>query len=200
MNRNSKIQQVVYWVLSYTWGIIMTLIGSVVALALIITGHKPKKFGWDIGFNVGKWWGGVSFGPFFLTDSFDDMGTKCHEHGHGFQNIIIGPLFPFLVGIPSSIRYWLREFDTHKKRTIYSCVLSSILVLISIIVMILGAFYCQPVQWVGLCLFIYFVMLSAWLFDELKKHEKQFPLYDDFFPEGNATRTGREFMGYDDIM
>lgn len=32
-----------------------------------------------------------------------------HEWGHGIQNIILGPLMPFLVAIPSCIRYWYRE-------------------------------------------------------------------------------------------
>lgn len=200
MNRDSKLQKALYWVLSYTWGIVMTLAGSLVAVVLIITGHKPKKFGWDIYFNVGKWWGGLELGPFFLVDSFDDLETKCHEHGHGFQNIIVGPLFPFLVGIPSSIRYWLREFHTHTKRTIYCCVLSAVLISISIVGLVLGSIYVEWLKWVSLTLFFYFVMLSAWLFEELKKHKDKFPLYDDFFPEGNATQTGKKFMGIEEFI
>ena len=195
MNKNNKVQMVLYWVLSYTWGIIMTLMGSIVATALIISGHKPKRFGWEIYFNVGKNWGGLEMGPFFLTDNFDDYEIKCHEHGHGFQNIVIGPLFPFLVGIPSSIRYWLREMKTFKAKTIYSFVLSFILISISIVGMVIGSMFCTPIEWVSLGLFFYFVMLSAWLFDELQKYKDgKCPKYDDFFPEGQATQLGTSFM------
>lgn len=43
----------------------------------------------------------------------------AHECGHGIQNIIFGPLFPFLVAIPSVIRYWYREVIWRKDRERY---------------------------------------------------------------------------------
>ena len=33
--------------------------------------------------------------------------TTMHEIGHTFQNAVLGPLYPFLVLIPSAIRYWM---------------------------------------------------------------------------------------------
>ena len=39
-----KINGVLFWILSLTWGLPMTLVGALVALALLITGHKPKRF------------------------------------------------------------------------------------------------------------------------------------------------------------
>lgn len=30
---------------------------------------------------------------------------RSHECGHGLQNIILGPLFPFVIAIPSAIKY-----------------------------------------------------------------------------------------------
>ena len=33
-----------------------------------------------------------------------------HESGHGIQNLLFGPLMPFVVSIPSAIRYWYREY------------------------------------------------------------------------------------------
>ena len=38
-----------------------------------------------------------------------DMPLIRHEGGHGIQNIIFGVLMPFLVSIPSFIRYWYRK-------------------------------------------------------------------------------------------
>ena len=35
-----------------------------------------------------------------------------HEFGHTFQNTLLGPFFPILVGIPSAIRYWYQAIRT----------------------------------------------------------------------------------------
>lgn len=110
-----KLLYLLYWVLSLTWGLIMTLVGGLVALALLITGHKPKHLGPNVYFVVGKYWGGVNFGPFFLTSSLGEKETKYHESGHGLQNIIWGPLFVFVIAIPSAIRYWYRDLKYGRK-------------------------------------------------------------------------------------
>ena len=105
-----------YWFLSLTWGLPMTLIGFIVALVLFVTGHKPHKFGYTFYFKVGKNWGGLELGAIFLTDSTPSEHTLCHEHGHGLQNIIFGPLMPFVVCIPSAVRYGLFDCDTDKDK------------------------------------------------------------------------------------
>ena len=97
-----------FYVLSWTWGIIMTLIGAIVALVLITTGHKPKKWGYCYYFEVGKNWGGVALGMFFLVGKDASEHTRNHEHGHALQNYELGPLMPFTVCIPSAVRYWYR--------------------------------------------------------------------------------------------
>ena len=64
---------------------------------------------------IGNGWGGVSLGCFFLCG--EDCQTDylmSHECGHGLQNIIFGPLFPFLIAIPSAIRYWYQEIRYKK--------------------------------------------------------------------------------------
>lgn len=107
-----------YWVLSLTWGIIMTIIGLFAAFGLLISGHKPKVLGPNVYFVVGKYWGGVNLGPVFITCSASENTTKYHEAGHGLQNILYGPLFPFIVAIPSFIRYWYFNWCwKHNKET-----------------------------------------------------------------------------------
>lgn len=104
-----------FWVASCTWGIIMTLIGALVALVLIATGHKPKPlFGWYICFEVGSGWGGVSMGPFIIVAKNVLLHTKQHEAGHGLQNIMLGVFMPFVISIPSAIRYWYRAYKKSK--------------------------------------------------------------------------------------
>lgn len=54
-------------------------------------------------------------------------GARCnnvlpHEYGHSIQNIIFGPLFPFVIGIPSALRYWYRELNSEKITTPYDAI------------------------------------------------------------------------------
>ena len=92
----------------------MNIIGALVALALLCAGYKPKRFGPCIYFVVGKHWGGVNLGMFFLTDSYETEHTKRHEFGHSIQNARYGLLFPFIVAIPSAIRYWVLTYKEKK--------------------------------------------------------------------------------------
>ena len=99
-----------FYILSFTWGLPMTMIGCVVAALLLITGHKPKKWGYCYYFEIGHGWGGINLGMFFLVSNTAGYSTKSHELGHAMQNCIFGALMPFLVGIPSVTRYWYRDY------------------------------------------------------------------------------------------
>ena len=95
----------------------MTLVGSFVALGLIVTGHKPYRFHYNIYFIIKSLHGcGTEFGPFFIVseDCKDSLHMKQHEAGHGLQNLWWGPLMPFVVCLPSAFRFWLRELKTQK--------------------------------------------------------------------------------------
>lgn len=103
-----KLSKHAFYLLSWTWGLPMTLIGAIVMLVLIIFGKKPKKWGYSYYIEVGEKWGGLELGMFFLTNKNPTTMTKTHEFGHGVQNCYFGFLMPFLVSIPSAIRYWYR--------------------------------------------------------------------------------------------
>lgn len=103
-----------FYILSFTWGILMTLVGCLAALALLIVGYRPKKFGYCWYFEVGERWGGVSLGPVFITSKKPSLHTKCHEHGHSLQNCKYGP-FMVIVSLMSVCRYWYREFRYNRK-------------------------------------------------------------------------------------
>lgn len=96
----------------------MSLIGAMASLVLLIIGYKPKKFYHIIYFEVGEDWGGLELGCFFICNKNSNLHIKQHEAGHGIQNIIFGPIMPFLICIPSAIRYWYREIQvrTGKKK------------------------------------------------------------------------------------
>lgn len=106
-------KKVLFWLLSWTWGLPLTLLGALVALALLVTGHKPQTFRGFVYFEVGGYgWGGFEMGPFFVVSKDPYLAIKQHEAGHGLQNIVLGPLMPFVVSIPSAVRYWWREYQT----------------------------------------------------------------------------------------
>lgn len=108
--------KILFYTLQLTWGLLLNLLGFIIALCLICTKHKPIRFGNNFYFKVGKTWGGLELGIFFLCGRLDDSHhLKCHESGHGIQNIIWGPLFPFVICIPSAIRYWYRELRYYRK-------------------------------------------------------------------------------------
>lgn len=98
-----------FYLISFTWGLPLTLIGCVVALVLLATGYKPQKWGHCYYFEIGEGWGGLELGPIFLVNKNASKYTKNHELGHGLQNCYFGPLMLFVISIPSAIRYWYRR-------------------------------------------------------------------------------------------
>lgn len=104
----------------------MTIIGAFAALFFLIKGVKPHIYKGAIYFIVGEdSWGGIDLGPFFFMDKyfFDgnvDYDSIGHEWGHSIQNIIFGPLFPLLIGVPSLIRATYRTIVIEKGIKKYS--------------------------------------------------------------------------------
>ena len=98
-----------FYILSFTWGLPLTLMGCLVAGVLVCLGYRPKKFGYSYYFEIGTDWGGLELGLFFLTDTSPTHHLKCHEFGHGLQNCLYGIFMIPIVCIPSAIRYWYRE-------------------------------------------------------------------------------------------
>lgn len=107
-----------FWILSFTWGIIMTLIGLIASLIMLLLHKKPKKYQTTWYFEICNNWGGLELGIMFIKDK-RSLGNICsHEYGHTFQNAIYGPFYIFIF-ICSSIRYWYRAL--YKKLTHTSC-------------------------------------------------------------------------------
>ena len=109
-------KKILYYFLSCTWGILMTLCGAATAVVLCARGYKPTKEGPCWCFVVGKNWGGVSLGPVMLMSpaNYAAGRTVKHEFGHSLQNCLWGPLFPFVIAIPSATRCWYRDINKKK--------------------------------------------------------------------------------------
>ena len=109
--------EILFYILSFTWGLPLTLVGACVALALSLLGYKPKIHGYCICYEVGENWGGLNLGFFIFTNNNASGRTKNHEFGHALQNCIFGVFTPFIVTIPSAIRYWYRKYRQRKGLT-----------------------------------------------------------------------------------
>lgn len=103
-----------FYLLSFIWGLPMTLVGCIVAAFLLMIGKKPNRIGYCYHFIVGEKWGGVSFGPVMVTSANPSERTKAHEHGHALQNCKYGP-FMIIISIMSATRYWYRTLKYHRK-------------------------------------------------------------------------------------
>jgi hypothetical protein len=106
-----------YYALTFTWGLLPNILGSFVALFFkyALKAEITQRYGRWI-FIAGDAWGGLSLGNFIFMSKSAAKGpsTLRHEIGHSLQNIILGPLFLFVIGIPSAARYWYRETPFYK--------------------------------------------------------------------------------------
>ncbi|TFE00599.1 hypothetical protein [Jeotgalibacillus salarius] len=107
-----------FWLIQLSWGLLINLLGLFIAIILMCTGIKPKRFNHAIYFEVGEKWGGVNFGGFFFVQKHASVRLKSHEYGHSFQNLLLGPFMVFAVTIPSSIRYHVRNHKNKKGYTL----------------------------------------------------------------------------------
>lgn len=105
-----------FYVLNFTWGIIMNIIGLIGAGIVSASGVKPIRHAGNVVFKFGHNWGGVSLGIFTFMCLESKERTLNHEFGHSIQNAIFGPFFIPLVAIPSFIR--CQKFNSNIKKGI----------------------------------------------------------------------------------
>lgn len=98
-----------FYILSFTWGIIINIFGLTGATAMNLLNIKPESHKGSIVYRVGHNWGGLNLGVFSFVCYEATEHTLDHEFGHAIQNVIYGPLYPFIVAIPSFIRYHYRN-------------------------------------------------------------------------------------------
>lgn len=109
--KNWKMNKALFYILSYTWGVFLTVVGWLVAGVLMLLGYRPKLWGGSRYFVVGKNWGGLSIGTtIVVSERSNHTDILNHEFGHSVQNCYFGPFCLFLVTIPSFVRACWREF------------------------------------------------------------------------------------------
>lgn len=112
------------WTVRLTWGLLDTLVGFFIFLFFCIT-SRPK-----IGYIANTIivevpirkdiWFGFSSGAFIFSNTnsiWHGDYLLCHEWGHSWPQLLLcGPLHPFVVTIPSIIRFWWRAAQERKGR------------------------------------------------------------------------------------
>lgn len=108
---------ILYWILSVTWGILMTVPGFLIVLfCMIFLKGTPHRNGYSFIVEVGGNWGGLELGAFAICGRYATEDGPCyspewfehtrrHEFGHSLQNVVLGPFAIFLSFIPSCIHY-----------------------------------------------------------------------------------------------
>lgn len=111
---NAPSNKILYYLLSFTWGLPMNIVGCLCALVFFIIGKRPKKHGWNYYFEFDVDFG-LELGIFFIAPTNGSEHLKNHEFGHSIQNIWLGIFTPFVVSIPSAVRFWIRELQRRIK-------------------------------------------------------------------------------------
>lgn len=100
---------ILYTIIQLTWGIIQNILGILLFVILSIINIKRERRYYH-GAIISRWKFGFSMGlGMFIFLGHADKPVEyqnkvlVHEYGHTIQSIIIGPLFFFLVAIPSTV-------------------------------------------------------------------------------------------------
>ena len=179
-----------YYLIQWTWGIIMNIFGSITCIIALCCKCPIQKYRNAIEILVPWNFGGCELGMFFIRGK-DCPGVAPHEYGHTIQNLWWGPLFPFVVCLPSAARYWLREQKGQNKKHKWIAALYSMILFVALIIFAIGLTGLYGFMIFAGFIVIYGSMLFGWLlWFETPKYENTPPRYDDIWFEGQATELG----------
>ena len=97
-------KRAMFYVMSFTWGLLMNIAGGLLTLCFIFDGYDPKIYRGCVCIEVGERWGGLSLGMFIFCQRGASDRLKDHEFGHAVQNCFYGPIMLLFV-ICSATRY-----------------------------------------------------------------------------------------------
>lgn len=102
-----------FCLLQWTWGLPQNLVG--LALWLCCKGQTQPRFH---GAMVKRWAfpGSAGIGMFLFLERDAGREILVHEYGHSIQSIILGPLFFFVIGLPSLLWAGLPLFRRYRQK------------------------------------------------------------------------------------
>ena len=96
-----------FYLIQFTWGLPQNLVGLIAYLILKRSCKTEKYHRSVITYVDKKNFGGLSLGCFIFIGASrkDDWlhDTKIHEYGHTIQSLVLGPVWPFVIALPSVI-------------------------------------------------------------------------------------------------
>ncbi len=106
----------IYYFLQFTWALPQNIIGFLMTRKY--KNDSENFFNSRIYYHQENW-GGISMGMFIIINKNRGeewlSSTKVHEFGHSIQSIILGPLYLFVIGIPSFIWCNAKKFIKLRK-------------------------------------------------------------------------------------
>lgn len=96
-----------FYLVQFTWALPQNLVG-LIAYLIVSPKHKHERFHNAFVTYVSKEnFGGVSIGIFIFMnpDRPEDWlhDTRIHEYGHTIQSLVLGPIWAFVIALPSVI-------------------------------------------------------------------------------------------------
>ena len=112
-------KKLLFYLIQFTWGLPQNLAG-LIGYLILAPKHKHERFhNAIITYVEKKNFGGVSLGIFIFINpgKREDWlhDTRIHEYGHTIQSLLLGPLYFFVIGIPSGIWCNFPAFVKYRK-------------------------------------------------------------------------------------
>lgn len=114
------IKLIIYYLLQWTWALPQNIIGLCVRL-YVLSKDKTKetsRFGGAVVTEWTKGHGSMGLGMFIFMGHKgepDEEKILVHEYGHTLQSAVLGPLFLFVIGLPSEIWAFFPPFVKLRK-------------------------------------------------------------------------------------
>ena len=108
-----------FYLIQWTWGLPVNLVGGIVYLICKAMGRKSEKFGYAWITYLPWNQGGLSLGLFIFMKADHPnktwtYNTRIHEYGHTWQCLLLGVLYYPVIAIPSAV--WCNFFEKYRQK------------------------------------------------------------------------------------
>lgn len=116
----TSVKDFLFYLVQWTWGLSVNLVGWIAfTICTKIKGYRWQHFGYAKIVYMPWNAGGLSLGLFiFVKDQHKNKkwtyNTRIHEYGHTWQCLLLGPLYWFVIALPSII--WCNCFANYRKK------------------------------------------------------------------------------------
>ncbi len=112
-------KKVLFYLIQFTWGLPQNLVGLIAFLILSRKNPHERFHNSFITYIDVENFGGVSIGIFIFINSKRTEGwlndTRIHEYGHTIQSLVLGPVWAFVIALPSVIWCGLPALTKYRK-------------------------------------------------------------------------------------